>query len=168
MPHADNKKPDEMLPDYLRSFLKTPPLLLNNFHYEDVLDYLKLGETQRFDNGDLIIQEGESISCSYIIASGTVSVWKEGIQLAQLTEGNVIVESFLFRRINTVAKIQAESPVVVLKFERHEALNFFRKRPGKLFNIFTKNIIEIQQKKLHNMNLQVIQLKKKLLDEKKW
>ncbi|MEX2585395.1 MAG: cyclic nucleotide-binding domain-containing protein [Balneolaceae bacterium] len=167
MPNAD-QKPDGMLPDYLRSFLKTPPHLLNSFHYEDVMDYLKLGEEERFENGDLIIQEGKSISCSYIIASGTVSVWKEGIQLALLSEGNVIVESFLFQRTNTMDKIQAESTVVALKFERHDVLNFFRKRPGKLFNIFTKNIIEIQQKKLHNMNLQVIQLKKKLLDEKKW
>lgn len=167
MPNAD-QKPDGMLQDYLRSFLKTPPHLLNSFHYEDVMDYLKLGEEERFENGDLIIQEGESISCSYIIASGTVSVWKEGIQLAQLSEGNVIVESFLFRRTNTVAKIQAESPIIALKFERHDVLNFFRKRPGKLFNIYTKNIIEIQQKKLHNMNLQVIQLKKKLLNEEKW
>jgi len=166
--HNKENNPVGMLPEHIRAFLKSTPHLLNNFHYEDVHAYLNMGEEQRYENGELIVQEGDSVTSSYLIAVGNVSVWKEGIQLARLSEGDVIGESFLFKRINTIARIQAETSVIVLRFERYDVLNFFRKRPGKLFNIFTKNIIEIQQQKIQNMNLQVISLKKRLLDEEKW
>ena len=34
-----------------------------------------------------------------------------------------------------------------------------------MFNIFTKNIIEIQQRKISNMNVQLLNLKKRLLND---
>jgi hypothetical protein len=67
-----------------------------------------------------------------------------------------------------MAKVVSEGDSQLLKFERYEALNFFRKKPEKLFNIFTRNIIEIQQQKISNMNVQLLQLKKRLLDDSSW
>ncbi len=167
MLHEGNR-PIDILPDYTRKFLKDPPLLLKNFHYEDVLAFLKMGKEERYVTGDVVIQDGEVVSCAYLIAEGEFSVWKENIQLAELEEGHFLGESFLFSKVNRLAKVQSDSESVLLKYERYEVLNFFRKRPEKLFNIFTKNIIEIQQRKIHNMNMQLIKLKKKLLDENKW
>jgi CRP-like cAMP-binding protein len=167
MLHEGNK-PIDILPEYTRKFLKDPPLLLKNFHYEDVLAFLKMGKEERYMQGDVIIKDGEVVSCAYLVAEGNVSIWKENIQLAELEEGSFLGESFLFSKVNRLAKVQADSETVLLKYERYEVLNFFRKRPEKLFNIFTKNIIEIQQRKVHNMNMQLIKLKKRLLGNDEW
>jgi len=64
-----------------------------------------------------------------------------------------------------MAKVICENDTILLKYERYVALNYFRRRPEKLFNIFTKNIIEIQQKKIHNMNIQLFKLKKRILNQ---
>lgn len=153
---------------HLRELLKDPPHLLKNFHYEDVLAFLELGEEIRFVEGDVIIKEDEYVNSAYLIAEGKVSIWKENIQLATLEKRNFMGETFLFSKNNRLAKVACEEDCILLKYERYMALNYFRKRPEKLFNIFTKNIIEIQQNKISNMNFQLFTLKKKFLDDKKW
>jgi CRP-like cAMP-binding protein len=164
----DNKAEKETTPEYIRQFLKEPPLLLRNFHYEDIMEFLNLGKEERFVQDDVIINESEYVNSAYLISQGKVSIWKDNIQLATLAKGNFLGETFLFSKNNRMAKVVSEGESRLLKFERYEALNFFRKKPEKLFNIFTRNIIEIQQNKISNMNVQLLQLKKRLLDDSKW
>jgi CRP-like cAMP-binding protein len=165
---TDNQAEKEATPEYIRQFLKEPPLLLRNFHYEDIMEFLNLGNEERFVQDDIIVNESEYVNSAYLIAKGEVSIWKDNIQLAILNEGNFLGETFLFSKNNRMAKVISEGDSQLLKFERYEALNFFRKKPEKLFNIFTRNIIEIQQQKISNMNVQLLQLKKRLLDDSKW
>lgn len=164
----DNRTEQESTPEYIRQFLKEPPLLLRNFHYEDIMEFLNLGQLERFIQDDVIVNEAEYVNSAYLIASGKVSIWKDNVQLATLTEGNFIGETFLFSKNNRMAKVVSEGDTQLLKFERYDALNFFRKKPEKLFNIFTRNIIEIQQQKISNMNLQLLKLKKRLLEDNNW
>lgn len=169
--HMDNLNPGngpKLLDKHLRDLLKDPPHLLRNFHTEDVLSFLQLGKQERFIMGDTIIDDEEYVSCAYLIADGKVSIWKDNIELAVLERGSFLGETFLFSKNNRMAKVVSETDSILLKYERHDTLNFFRRRPEKLFNIFTKNIIEIQQKKIHNMNVQLLNLKRRILDEKKW
>lgn len=165
---TDKKAEKEAAPEYIRQFLKEPPLLLRNFHYEDIMEFLKLGKLEKFVQDDIIINESEYINSAFLISKGEVTIWKDNIQLATLSKGNFLGETFLFSKNNRMAKVVAEGQTQTLKFERYDALNFFRKKPEKLFNIFTRNIIEIQQKKISNMNVQLLQLKKRLLDNTKW
>lgn len=165
---TDNQAEKEAAPEYIRQFLKEPPLLLRNFHYEDIMEFLNIGTEERFVQDDVIINEAEYVNSAYLISKGKVSIWKDNIQLATLTKGNFLGETFLFSKNNRMAKVVSEGESQLLKFERYEALNFFRKKPEKLFNIFTRNIIEIQQHKISNMNKQLLQLKKRLLDDNKW
>lgn len=165
---TDNQAEKEAAPEYIRQFLKEPPLLLRNFHYEDIMEFLNIGTEERFVQDDVIINEAEYVNSAYLISKGKVSIWKDNIQLATLTKGNFLGETFLFSKNNRMAKVVSEGESQLLKFERYEALNFFRKKPEKLFNIFTRNIIEIQQNKISNMNKQLLQLKKRLLDDNKW
>lgn len=158
----------DIMQKHLRDLLKDPPHLLKNFHYEDVLAFLELGEQIRFIEGDTIVNEDELVNSAYLIARGKVSIWKENIQLATLDKKNFIGETFLFSKNNRMAKVTCEEDCILLKYERFMALNYFRKRPEKLFNIFTKNIIEIQQNKISIMNSQLFALKKRILDDKKW
>lgn len=165
---TDNQAEKEAAPEYIRQFLKEPPLLLRNFHYEDIMEFLNIGTEERFVQDDVIINEAEYVNSAYLISKGKVSIWKDNIQLATLTKGSFLGETFLFSKNNRMAKVVSEGESQLLKFERYEALNFFRKKPEKLFNIFTRNIIEIQQHKISNMNKQLLQLKKRLLDDNKW
>lgn len=153
---------------HLRDLLKDPPHLLKNFHYDDILAFLQLGEEIRYVAGDTIIDQDEYVNSAYLIASGKVSIWKESIQLAILEEKSFLGETFLFSKNNRLAKVKCEEDCILLKYERYQTLNYFRKRPEKLFNIFTKNIIEIQQSKISSMNYKVFTLKKRILDDKKW
>ena len=159
---------DDLMSDYIKKFLKEPPLLLKNFHYEDVLEFLQLGKEERFMTDEIILNESEYVNSAYLVAEGKVSIWKDNIQLATLGEGNFLGEAFLFSKNNRMAKVTADGECVLLRYERYEALNFFRKKPEKLFNIFTKNIIEIQQRKISNMNVQLLNLKKRLLNDTNW
>lgn len=166
---TENEKNDAgATPDYIRKFLKEPPILLRNFHYEDTMEFLKLGELEKFVQDDVIVNEEEYVNSAYLVAEGEVSIWKDNIQLATLSSGDFIGETFLFSKNNRMAKVVSEGESKLLKFERYDALSFFRKKPEKLFNIFTRNIIEIQQKKISNMNGQLLQLKKRLLEDTSW
>ena len=165
---TENQAEKDTTPEHIRQFLKEPPLLLRNFHYEDIMEFLKLGNQERFVQDDIIVNEEEYVNSAFLISQGKVSIWKDNIQLATLTKGNFIGETFLFSKNNRMAKVVSEGESQLLKFERYDALNFFRKKPEKLFNIFTRNIIEIQQKKISNMNVQLLQLKKRLLDDSNW
>ena len=158
----------EYMSEYIKKFLKEPPLLLKNFHYEDVLEFLQLGTEERFQSDDIILNESEYVNSAYLVAEGKVAIWKDNIQLATLSEGNFLGEAFLFSKNSRMAKVTSEGECVLLRYERYEALNFFRKKPEKLFNIFTKNIIEIQQRKISNMNVQLLNLKKRLLNDSNW
>ncbi|HKK44445.1 MAG TPA: cyclic nucleotide-binding domain-containing protein [Balneolaceae bacterium] len=165
---TENQAEKDATPEYIRQFLKEPPLLLRNFHYEDIMEFLNLGKEERFVQDDVIINEAEYVNSAFLIARGKVSIWKDNIQLTSLSKGNFLGETFLFSKNNRMAKVVSEGDTKLLKFERYDALNFFRKKPEKLFNIFTRNIIEIQQKKIGNMNMQLLQLKKRLLDDINW
>jgi len=158
----------EWMANYIKKFLKEPPLLLKNFHYEDVLEFLQMGIEEKFHSDDIILNESEYVNSAYLVAEGKVAIWKDNIQLATLSEGNFLGEAFLFSKNSRMAKVTAEGECILLRYERYEALNFFRKKPEKLFNIFTKNIIEIQQRKISNMNIQLLNLKKRLLNDSNW
>ena len=158
----------DMMPSYLRKLLKEPPHLLKNFHYEDVLAFLQMGEEQRYVNEDLVLVEDDHVTSAFLVADGKVSVWHDNIELATLEAGSFLGETFLFSKHTRMARITADEDCILLKFERYDVLNYFRRRPEKLFNIFTKNIIEIQQNKIQNMNVQLLHLKKKLLEERKF
>ena len=158
----------ELLSDHIKKFLKTPPLLLKNFHHEDVMEFLQLGIERHFYAGDVILNESEYINSAYLVVDGTVGVWRDNIQLMAHSNGSFLGETFLFIKNNRLAKVTSEGDSILLKYERYEVLSFFRKKPEKLFNIFTKNIIEIQQKKISNMNDQLLNLKKRLLNDSNW
>lgn len=164
MDEADNRT----LPVFMKTLLKKPPLLLANFHYDDVFDFLQLGSVDRFQRDEVIIKDKEVVNSAFLVAEGRVHVWKDEIHLTTLGDGDFLGEAFLYSKMNRMAKVTAAEPCVLLRYERHEVLNFFRKKPEKLFNIFTRNIIEIQQRKIYEMNLQLIRMKQRLLNESDW
>lgn len=152
---------------YRSEFIKNPPMLLKQFHDDDILAFLDLGMEEHYKQDEVVISESKWVDSAYLIVNGKVSIWKDNMQTVVLSSGEFLGETFLFSRNRRMAKVVAESDnLMLLRFERYDVLEFFRKKPEKLFNIFTKNIIEIQQSKIDNMNMQLVVLKKRLLQNK--
>ncbi|MDZ7680197.1 MAG: hypothetical protein U5J63_00460 [Fodinibius sp.] len=84
---TENQAEKDTAPEYIRQFLKEPPLLLRNFHYEDIMEFLNLGKEERFVQDDVIVNEEEYVNSAFLISQGKVSIWKDNIQLATLEEG---------------------------------------------------------------------------------
>ena len=154
-----SKKP---VPDYIRQFLKQPPQLLKNFHYDDVMEFLKIADIKSYEAGEGIVEEGAVIESAYLVAEGTVTVWEDGVRLTSLEPGSFIGEPFLFSKNFRMSKVTSDGASRLLLFRRYDTLNFFRKKPEKMFNIFTRNVIEIQRQKIKETNEQLARLKKQL------
>jgi len=163
----EKKTESEIMEKHVKDLLDDPPHLLKNFHYEDVLAFLNLGKKLIYPKGVVIIKPDEVVNSAYLVAAGEVSIWKENIKIETLGNRNFLGETFLYSKNNRIAKVLCEKDCTLLKFDRFTTLDYFSKRPDKLFNIFTKNIIEIQQEKISRMNYQLFALKKKIIDDKK-
>jgi len=163
----ENKTESKSMEKYMKDLLNDPPHLLKNFHYEDTLAFLNLGKKLTYSKGDIIIKDEEVVNSAYLVAEGEVSVWKENIVIGTLGQRNFLGETFLYSKNNRIAKVVCEKDCILLEYDRFSTLSYFSKRPDKLFNIFTKNIIEIQQEKISSMNFQLFTLKKQIFDDKK-
>jgi CRP-like cAMP-binding protein len=140
------------------------PLLFRNFPPEDLRDFLHIGQPQIHEKDDLIIDESnDEANTAFLIIEGSVSVWKDDIHLATLNEGDFIGETFLFTKGGRTASVSASDDAILLKFNRSEVLEYFRRKPERLFKLFIMNIIEIQQRKISGMNVKMTQLQKRLL-----
>lgn len=150
--------------DYLRALMKEPPVLLNNFPYDEMLEFLKLGVEKRFLEDEVIIRGDEYISTAFLVVEGKVTVVKNNIPIVDLSAGDFLGETFLFSKYTRIAKVVSNGECRLLRFSRSDALGFFKKKQKKLFQIFARNVITIQQVKLKKMNIQLLQLKKRLAD----
>lgn len=148
--------------------LRRQPKLLQGFHYEDAIAFLCMGVEERYGNGDTVQEGGKAPESMVMIVQGSVSIWNENIEIGSLESGSLIGESLLFTRRRMNENIRSESDVTLLRFQRDDLLNYFRKRPGKLFNIYTRNIIEIQRERLDTIRQQVANLKRRLLEKENW
>jgi CRP-like cAMP-binding protein len=150
----------------INNILLQAPLLFRNFSSEDLRDFLKIGQPLMFKKEDLIIDEVSSeTDTAFLIVSGKVSVWKDEIHLASLSDGDFIGETFLFSKGGRTASVSAQEDTTLLKFKRSVVLDYFRSKPERLFKLFIMNIIEIQQRKISGMNVKLIQLQKRLLNK---
>jgi len=156
----------ESRPDYIRSLLKASPLILDDFHPDDVLEFLQAGTKLQFVDGNVVNESLPSANSACLIAMGKVGIWEDRIQLAVYEKGAFVGETFLFNKHSQPGRIVAIGDTTLLHFDRGTVLSYFRNKPSKLFNIFTRNIIHIQKVRLDNTNKQLCKLKKRILDDR--
>ncbi len=148
------------------SSLETIPLLLKNFPSDDLRHFLAIGNTEHYQKQDVIIVDDNSpANSAYLVVEGRVSVWKDDIHLATLTAGDFLGETFLFTRGLRSAMVTADDTCTLLRFDRQDTLDYFRRKPERLFKIFIMNIVEIQQKKIVNMNQKLISIQRRLIQK---
>lgn len=138
------------------------PRLLRNFPQEDLRHFMSLGRTIHYKPYDTIVVESdEPANAAFLIVSGRVFVTKDGVKLAEIGEGDFLGETFLFNQGSRIASAIADTDALALRFERDDVIDFFRKKPEKLFKLFILNILEIQQRRIGDLNNKLIDCRHK-------
>lgn len=92
-----------------------------------------------YNNGDIIIKQGDPGDCMFVIQSGKVDVFKESegqkIYLATRNEGDFFGEMALFSREKRSATIIANGPVKILTVDKRNLLGRIQKDPSLAFRI---------------------------------
>lgn len=120
---------------------------------------MKSGELgKEYKNGDIIIKQGESGNCMYVIQSGEVEVLrdKDGkeVRLAIRKAGDFFGEMALFSREVRSATIRALGDARILTVDRKNLLNSIQKDPSLAFRI-----IETLSKRLRDLSEEIVPYK---------
>ena len=113
---------------------------------------------KEYKNGEIIIKQGESGNCMYVIQSGQVEVLraKDGkeVQLAIRKTGDFFGEMALFSREVRSATIRALGDARVLTVDRKNLLNSIQKDPSLAFRI-----IETLSKRIRDLSEEIVPYK---------
>lgn len=149
----------------VQQVLQDIPTQFRRFAPEDLRGFFMTGVLEVYEPGEEIVTEGShDIHSAWLIADGAVSVWKEDIEIAQLSQGDFLGEEFLFTRGARIATIRADRETVMVRFEKDAVIDFFRTRPERVFKVFIMNLLEIQQRRIQAMNSKVARLQRKLFE----
>ena len=111
-----------------------------------------LGKT--YKDGEVIIRQGESGNCMYIIQSGEVEVLRNNngseVQLAKRYKGDFFGEMALFSREVRSATIRALGDARILTVDRKNLLNSIQKDPSLAFRI-----IETLSKRVRDLSEEI-------------
>ena len=122
-------------------------------------DTMKSGELgKEYKNGEIIIKQGESGNCMYVIQSGEVEVLKDmdgkEIRLAIRKTGDFFGEMALFSREVRSATIKALGETRVLTVDRKNLLSSIQKDPSLAFRI-----IETLSKRIRDLSEEIVPYK---------
>jgi CRP/FNR family transcriptional regulator len=107
-----------------------------------------------YKDGEVIIKQGDSGNCMYVIQSGTVEVIRDNngkeVRLALRKEGDFFGEMALFSREVRSATIRALGDAKILTVDRKNLLKSIQKDPSLAFRI-----IETLSKRLRDLSEEI-------------
>lgn len=113
---------------------------------------------KEYKNGEIIIHQGESGNCMYVIQSGKVEVLRDNngikVQLAIRKSGDFFGEMALFSKELRSATIRALGDARVLTVDRKNLLNSIQKDPSLAFRI-----IETLSKRIRDLSEEIVPYK---------
>jgi len=120
---------------------------------------MKLGELgKEYKDGEIIIEQGESGNCMYVIQSGEVEVLRDNndgpVQLAIRKTGDFFGEMALFSKEVRSATIRAVGNARILTVDRKNLLQSIQKDPSLAFRI-----IETLSKRLRDLSEEIVSYK---------
>jgi len=97
---------------------------------------------KNYDSGEIIVTEGKSGDCMYVIQKGTVEVYQtlngKEVHLAKLKEGDFFGEMAIFEKEIRSASARALDPVQILMVDKKNFLDRIEENPSLAFNIVRK------------------------------
>ena len=112
-----------------------------------------------YDSGQIIVTEGASGDCMYVIQKGTVEVYQtvngKEVHLAKLKEGDFFGEMAIFEKEIRSASVRALGPARILTFDKKNFLRRIDEDPSLAFNIVRKmsNRIRVMDQKISKIKL---------------
>jgi CRP-like cAMP-binding protein len=101
------------------------------------MDAGALGKT--YNDGEIIVRQGEEGSCMFVIQSGKVEVLHDRggspVQLAVRGDGDFFGEMAIFERVKRMATVRAMGTVRVLTVDKKNLLRRFKEDPSLAFRI---------------------------------
>ena len=109
-----------------------------------------------YQDGDIIVREGESGNCMYEIQSGKVEIVRDkdgrGVRLAELGPGDFFGEMAIFEREVRSATVKAVGPVRALTVDKKTLLTRISADPTLAFRLLEKlsgRIRELDREVVH-------------------
>ena len=125
--------------------------MIKHFSEKDKEEFAKLDHSvQGFNNGDIIIKEGDIYTCLYLLIRGSISIIKTGYStpLATLKAGSIFGEvSFLTKKPRKNNVIAVDN-VLILKMDQ----SFFDQLPHEINDKIKNYLIELLGERLDAMN----------------
>ena len=120
---------------------------------------MKPGELgKEYQDGEIIIKQGDTENCMYVIQSGEVEVLGDNngsqVRLAVRKTGEFFGEMALFSKEVRSATVKAMGNARVLTVDRKNLLNSIQKDPSLAFRI-----IETLSKRLRDLSEEIVSLK---------
>jgi CRP-like cAMP-binding protein len=120
---------------------------------------VKSGELgKEYKDGEIIIKQGESGNCMFVIQSGEVEVLQDNngvkVRLAVRKAGDFFGEMALFSKEVRSASIRALGDARVLTIDRKNLLNSIQKDPSLAFRI-----IETLSKRIRDLSEEIVSYK---------
>lgn len=120
---------------------------------------MKDGELGRiYEDGELIVREGETGDHMYVIQEGRVRVFVERdgkeVQLAVRNAGEFFGEMAIFEREVRSANVRAEGRVRVLTLDRKNFLKRIQEDPSLAFRI-----VETMSRRIRELSAEVVRIK---------
>ncbi len=120
---------------------------------------MKPGELgKEYHDGEIIIKQGDTENCMYVIQSGEVEVLGDNngsqVRLAVRKTGEFFGEMALFSKEVRSATVKAMGNARVLTVDRKNLLNSIQKDPSLAFRI-----IETLSKRLRDLSEEIVSLK---------
>jgi len=92
-----------------------------------------------FNDGDIIIRQGDEGDCMYVIQSGVVEVVQQvggkEVAIASRTAGEFFGEMSIFEREVRMATVRARGPVQVITVDRKNLMRRIQEDPSLAFRL---------------------------------
>ena len=130
-------------------------LVFRSFSEEELKGILRFCEIISFDDGEMIVKEGDISPSFFALIEGAVKVTvdQEGkdVYICTLGGGDIFGEAAMFLKVKRTADVTATGPVIALKFIRHDLFEFLKAFP-RAGNKFLMLIVYGLLRKLRDAN----------------
>ena len=148
---------------------------LKNFEIENLGKMLRMSKIRQYEDGEPIIEEGDTDLWLYFLLSGKVRVKKDGINIGTISRsGEVFGEMRILDRLSRSASVYAEGKTICLAFNTGAKERFSSEdEAAKFLLLLYKVFAEYMSIRLRLLNEELVKTKKQLkilqkrTDEKK-
>jgi len=137
--------------------LKKIPLF-KNFDYQEITKVLEVIEVHKWEENELILEEGFLGEEMYIILSGKVEVTKSGIKVAELTPGNFFGELSLIDKTPRSASIRSLAKTKMMVIHRKPLFSVLKKESRVAMKLFWA-LLQTMSKRLRITDEEIARLK---------